>query len=63
VFVSDANSFYETSLADGATWEGSLFETQNGQMGFMIDPDGYRVEVMENPQGNCGACHRGPHLP
>ena len=63
VFVSDPNSFYETSLAEGATWEGSLFQTQNGLMGFMIDPDGYRVEVMENPRGNCRHCHRGPHLP
>ena len=62
LFVSDVNSFYENSLANGANWEGSLLNIPVGQVGFMIDPDGYRVEVMENPLGNCVRCHKEPHL-
>jgi len=62
VFVSDASWFYEASRVDGATWEGSLFESQFGKMGFMIDPDGYRVEIMDKPQAGCMECHLRPHL-
>jgi len=31
--------------------------------GFALDPDGYRIEVMENPAPtDCMTCHRTPHL-
>ena len=66
MFVSDVSEFYEASRADGAIWEGELVGGVSPtfpRMGFMIDPDGYRVEVMQNPRGNCTSCHRGPHLP
>jgi catechol 2,3-dioxygenase-like lactoylglutathione lyase family enzyme len=66
MFVSDVSEFRESSIAEGAEWEGELLGGKTPtfpHMGFMIDPDGYRVEVMENPKGNCTSCHRGPHLP
>ena len=66
MFVSDLSGFYEASRADGAAWEGDLVGGKSPtfpRMGFMIDPDGYRVEIIENPRGNCTSCHRGPHLP
>ena len=66
MFVSDVSELYEASRADGAVWEGELIGGKSPtfpRMGFMIDPDGYRVEVMENPKGNCTSCHREPHLP
>ena len=55
--------FDQKYLAERRGWEGSLLNIPVGQIGFMIDPvGGYRLEVMENPLGNCVRCHKEPHL-
>ncbi len=65
MFVDDLDAFYERSRANGVPW--SQAPTSYGSpvpdMGFLTDPDGYRIEVMQNPSGGCTGCHRGPHLP
>ena len=64
LFVDDVDAFYEKSIAEGVAWQGKPGRPGPGApyMGFAIDPDGYRLEVMENPQADCTSCHRGPHL-
>lgn len=64
MFVDDVDAVYAASIANGAEWEGKPGRPGPGApyMGFMIDPDGYRLEIMENPQAGCTGCHRGPHL-
>ncbi len=65
VFVKDLKKYYKASQAKGVPWSGA--PTSYGDpvpdMGFMTDPDGYRIEVMENPSSGCTSCHRAPHLP
>ena len=65
MFVHDLEAFYEASRAKGVPWSGppANYGFPVPQMGFMTDPDGYRVEVMANPTSGCTSCHRGPHLP
>lgn len=64
IFVEDVDRYYDESIKAGATWQGPPAAPGRGApvMGFMIDPDGNRVEVMANPKGGCTSCHRGPHL-
>jgi catechol 2,3-dioxygenase-like lactoylglutathione lyase family enzyme len=46
----------------GLTHLGLFSDDVDRYAGFIIDPDGNRVEVMENPKGGCTSCHRAPHL-
>ena len=64
VFIDDVDRIYERTSKAGATWEGEPAPLGPGApyAGFMRDPDGTRIEVMENPKGGCTSCHRGPHL-
>lgn len=64
MFVDDVDAVYAASTANGVEWERKPGRPGPGApyMGFMIDPDGYRLEIMENPQAGCTGCHRGPHL-
>lgn len=64
MFVDDVDRLYEESRKAGAKWQGEPASPGPGApyMGFMLDPDGNRVEVMENPKAGCTSCHRGPHL-
>jgi lactoylglutathione lyase len=67
LFVYDVDDLYKVSKEKGVKWEGMPASPGPGApyMGFMIDPDGYRIEIMENPKGSkayCQSCHRGPHL-
>ena len=65
VFVKDLEKYYEASRAKGVPWSGAPanYGFPVPDMGFMTDPDGYRIEVMENPSSGCTSCHRAPHLP
>jgi lactoylglutathione lyase len=64
MFVDDVDRIYAKSNEAGAKWEGEPGRPGRGApyMGFMLDPDGNRIEVMENPTAGCTSCHRGPHL-
>ena len=65
MFVDDLDEYYKNSHAKGVPWSAAP-KNYGGpvpKLGFMTDPDGYRVEMMANPQGACVSCHRGPHLP
>ena len=64
MFVDDVDRIYEESNKAGAKWQGKPARPGPGApyMGFMLDPDGNRVEIMENPKAGCTSCHRGPHL-
>ncbi len=64
MFVDDVDRIYEESTKAGAKWQGEPARPGPGApyMGFMLDPDGNMIEVMENPKGGCTSCHRGPHL-
>jgi len=65
VFVGDVKSFYEKSKANGDKWtmRPMRFDPAAPLFGFITDPDGYRIEVMENPRpSDCTSCHRSPHL-
>ncbi len=64
IFVDDVDALYAESTENGVAWQGKPARPGPGApyMGFMLDPDGYRLEIMENPQGRCTTCHRGPHL-
>jgi len=64
MFVDDVDRIYAESTKAGAKWAGEPAAPGPGApyMGFMLDPDGNRVEVMENPKAGCTSCHRGPHL-
>ena len=64
VFIDDVDRIYERTSKTGANWEGEPAHLGPGApyAGFMRDPDGTRIEVMENPKSGCTSCHRGPHL-
>lgn len=64
IFIDDVDSIYARTSEAGATWEGKPAPLGPGApyAGFIRDPDGTRIEVMENPKGGCASCHRGPHL-
>jgi catechol 2,3-dioxygenase-like lactoylglutathione lyase family enzyme len=64
VFVQDVDAVYERSIEYGAEWrmKPTVLGPGAPYFGSMRDPDGYEIEVMENPTGGCVSCHRGPHL-
>jgi catechol 2,3-dioxygenase-like lactoylglutathione lyase family enzyme len=64
VFIDDVDRIYERTSQAGANWDGEPAPLGPGApyAGFMRDPDGTRIEIMENPKGGCTTCHRGPHL-
>lgn len=65
LFVENVDDFYDRTRNAGATWSMPPGRPGPGApyMGFVEDPDGYRIEVLGNPQGTeCTGCHRGPHL-
>ncbi len=65
LFVENVDDLYEKTIAAGHTWRGEPRRPGPGApyMGFIKDPDGNNVEIMENPPGSrCTSCHRGPHL-
>lgn len=64
VFVEDVDAVYEKTTAAGVTWASKPRMPGPGApyMGFIVDPDGYEIEVMQNPTGDCVSCHRRPHL-
>ncbi len=64
VFVQDVDAVYEKSIEYGAEWrmKPTVLGPGAPYFGSMRDPDGYEIEVMENPAGGCVSCHRGPHL-
>ncbi len=64
VFVQDVDAVYERSIEYGAEWrmKPTVLGPGAPYFGSMRDPDGYEIEVMENPSGGCVSCHRGPHL-
>lgn len=64
VFIDDVDRIYERTSKAGAKWEAEPAPLGPGApyAGFMRDPDGTRIEIMENPKGGCTTCHRGPHL-
>jgi len=65
MFVDDLDEYYKNSHAKGIPWSAAPVNYGGAvpKLGFMTDPDGYRVEMMANPKGACISCHRGPHLP
>lgn len=65
MFVDDLDEYYNKSHAKGIPWSAAPVNYGGAvpKLGFMTDPDGYRVEMMANPKGACVSCHRGPHLP
>jgi len=64
VFVHDVDAVYEKSIEYGAEWrmKPTVLGPGAPYFGSMRDPDGYEIEVMQNPAGGCVSCHRGPHL-
>ncbi len=64
LFVDDVDAVYEKLQGDGVEWEGEpkRFGPTAPYAGFAYDPDGVRLEILENPTDNCTSCHRGPHL-
>jgi lactoylglutathione lyase len=64
MFVDDVDAVYEKLLAEGVEWERepARFGPGAPSASFAHDPDGVRLEIMENPKSNCTSCHRGPHL-
>ncbi len=64
IFVQDVDAIYEKSIEYGAEWrmKPTVLGPGAPYFGSMRDPDGYEIEVMENPTGGCVSCHRGPHL-
>ena len=64
IFVEDVDKVYEKSIEYGAEWrmKPTILGPGAPYFGSMRDPDGYEIEVMENPTGGCITCHRGPHL-
>ena len=65
IFTDDVDRLYEKTSSVGVEWATKPGRPGPGApyMGFISDPDGYRIEVMGNPDGSrCINCHRGPHL-
>ncbi len=64
IFVQNVDAIYEKSIEYGAEWrmKPTVLGPGAPYFGSMRDPDGYEIEVMENPTGGCVSCHRGPHL-
>lgn len=64
MFIDNVDAFYAASQADGVEWKAKPGRPGPGApyMGFVVDPDGNRIEIMENPKADCTSCHRGPHL-
>ena len=64
MFSDDVDKLYARTTQAGVKWAGEPAPLGPGApyAGFMLDPDGNRIEVMENPKGGCTSCHRGPHL-
>ena len=64
VFVEDVDAVYEKTTKAGVTWARKPRMPGPGApyMGYIVDPDGYEIEVMQNPAGDCTTCHRRPHV-
>ena len=64
MFSDDVDKLYARTTQAGVKWAGEPAPLGPGApyAGFMLDPDGNRIEVMENPKGGCTSCHRAPHL-
>jgi lactoylglutathione lyase len=64
VFVEDVDAVYEQTSAAGVTWRSKPRMPGPGApyMGYIVDPDGYEIEVMQNPVNDCVTCHRRPHV-
>jgi lactoylglutathione lyase len=65
IFVADVDAIFEKMRAGGVNIAQKPFLPGPGApyLGFVTDPDGYRIEVMENPKPvDCLSCHRAPHL-
>ena len=65
LFVDDVDAIYKESREKGVEWSMSPRRYGPGApyMGFATDPDGFEIEIMENPlPTDCVTCHRAPHL-
>jgi lactoylglutathione lyase len=64
VFVEDVNAVYEKTTEAGVLWARKPRVPGPGApyMGYIVDPDGYEIEVMQNPTADCVTCHRSPHV-
>lgn len=65
VFVADVDAVFAKLAAAGIKAERKPMRPGPGApyFGFVKDPDGYKIEVMENPNpAECTSCHRTPHL-
>lgn len=65
IFVEDVDAVFAKLAEAGIKAERKPMRPGPGApyFGFVKDPDGYKIEVMENPNpAECVTCHRTPHL-
>jgi lactoylglutathione lyase len=65
LFADDVDTIYKESREKGVEWSASPRRYGPGApyLGFATDPDGYEIEILENPvPADCVTCHRAPHL-